>query len=396
MNQSKEIARSGDYQQYPSEPMPPAARKGPVVTLINAMPDPLGSLAAICGIYQGRVTRSLSEISDDQRKYAFQNMLKTVLDGALEVGYFHFLIEGVSRDFTHQAVRNRFSFIAQESLRFAVKEHWAEEIPIPVEIQTDSHQLVWEEVLETAAEGYEELIRNGAPAEVARKLLPMAVTTRYHWVVDLRNLLQEAAKRTCTQAQFEWRIVFSQIAKALREYGHEPGGPNGESMPTSADAWQFAFIADQLRPNCYQTGSCGFMAQFDRGCTIRDRVEIRARHGGNDPSYWDRPFIYDEVSYDLITGAPVVRPRTSEGINPREWAANPGAARLTTPTATEKWAPAEIVEGIEPRYCPKANNEEAHQAHGWEMTVMGMTHGYYCHGLPPTPPCRPIKDNPQA
>lgn len=403
---SKEIVRSGDYYQYPSEPMPLAARKGPVVTLINAMPDPLGSLAAICAMYRGRVVRSLDEVNDAERTDAFRDMLKTVLNGALEVGLFHFLIEGVSRDFTHQAVRNRFSFEAQESLRLAVKKNWPEEIAVPLEIQTDSRQLIWEQVLGTIEEGYEQLVNDGTPAEVARKLLPHAVTTRYHWVVDLRNLLQEAGKRTCTQAQFEWRLVFAQIAKALREYAYKL---KDSRFPTGhPDFWQFEFIANQLRPNCYQTGSCGFMAEFDRGCTIRERVEFRSKAGARDfhdglSEQWRKPLIMDVVEYDEVTGRPFTKLVTSPGIDPSEWAADPGAARATTPIPTSvpvpppaqpeniRWAPIDIARNLELRRC---NTPEAHGEHGWGETAGKMTRGYFCEGR--KFPGRPIRDNPQA
>lgn len=320
---SREIARWGDSQQYYSEPMPEEAKRGPVVTLINATPDPLGSLAAICGIYSGKIYRSLREVKDEDRKAKFQDMMNTVLNGSLEVAQFHFLIEGVSRSFTHQAVRARGAFYAQESLRFAVKENWVDEVHEPPSFANlpEDHmwRAKWKRVLNVINTEYTYLVNDGMPAEEARDLLPHAVTTRYHWVVDLRGLLQEAGKRTCTQAQFAWRLMFAQVAKALREYGR---GSSVYMHTVREDAWQFEFIADQLRPNCFQTGSCGFMAAFDRGCSIRERVEIRAKNGGTDPSQWHKPFLYYATAEDGSRGV-----RASEGINNWEWAADPNAAR---------------------------------------------------------------------
>lgn len=322
---SNEVVKWGDSQQYYSEPMPEQAKKEPVVTLINAMPDPLGSLAVICGIYKGKVYRDRGEVTDEDRLDAFHDMMKTELNGALEVGLFHFLIEGVGRDFTHQAVRDRTSFFGQESLRFAVKKGWTEEVELPPSLQGlkdgGPQVIIWRNALSAARDAYDALVEGGVPAEDARKLLPHAATTRYHWVVNLRTLLREAGKRTCTQAQFEWRIVFSKIAKALREY--RPIGTLGTTgLPIPhGDAWQFQLIADQLRPHCFQAGSCGFMAKFDRDCRIRERVEIRTKNGGIDPSQWHKPFLY----YKDTRQGPVLA--SSDGIEDWEWATDPGAAR---------------------------------------------------------------------
>lgn len=329
MHQGKEVARLGDQHQYYSEPMPEAARHGPVVTLINATPDPLGSIAALCAMYTGRVIRSLSELNDHDRREALDAMLSTELNGALEAAQFHFLIEGVSRDFTHQAVRGRSAFYAQESLRFAVKQMWADEVQLPPSLQgalppDDPRIIAWNTALAQAEDSYQQLVYNGVPAEEARKLLPHAVTTRYHWVCDLRELLHVAGLRTCTQAQFDWRLVMAQIAKALRKYGDSRRLQlDHEVVYHFGDGWQYHLIAEKLRPMCYQRGRCGFMAKFDRSCSIRERVEIRARNGGTDSQYWNRPFMYYDS--DPVTGQPALK--TSGPIKDEEWLTDPSAAR---------------------------------------------------------------------
>lgn len=310
------LVRKADAAQYERAPMPDAARRGPVVTLIDAPVDPLGTLAVIGGIYTGKVRRSKAEVTEDERRAMLADMQATVLDGPLESIQFTFLIEGVGRDFTHQAVRNRFSFFAQESLRFAVAEDWAQEIPLPPSLAAlpqDAPAVgVWRKALNHAEDAYAALIGAGMPAEEARKVLPHAITTRYYWTVSLRTLLQEAGKRTCTQAQFDWRVVFAGVAKALRERGDAPAEYNvpGAFLPMG-DGWQYAAFADLLRPVCYQQGKCGFMAKFDRGCTIRARVDAFAE-AGVPSSEWD----VDEAGSSLAS------------IHPSEWAADPAAARV--------------------------------------------------------------------
>lgn len=311
----QEIARWADSAMFRSEPMPTdAGATGPKVTLLNATPDPLGSLAALCAMYGGKVVRDLASVTDDERRFAYADVTKSKLQGPLEVVQFHFLVEGVTRAFTHQMVRERQAFFAQESLRFAVKEDWVKEIPAPPSIQQDSRQLIWERALDDAAAYYEELIEAGVPAEDARGLLPHAVTTRLHWVVDLRGLLYVAGLRLCTQAQFEWRHVMAGVVNALRQHGHGLyQSPNQDGDTESkADAWQFRLIADSMKPICYQEGKCGFKAKMDRPCSIRERVDGLERIGV-DPSEWGTTMARQ--------GNNMLR------IRPSEWAADPTSAR---------------------------------------------------------------------
>lgn len=334
------LVRTADVAQYERQPMPDAARKGPVVTLIDAPVDPLGTLAVIGGIYSGRIARSKSEVTDEQRRAMLADMQATVLDGPLESIQFTFLIEGVDRAFTHQAVRNRFSFFGQESLRFAVAEDWAQEVPLPPSLAAlpqDAPALgIWRKSLNQSEDNYAALIGAGMPAEEARGVLPHAITTRYYWTVSLRTLLQEAGKRTCTQAQFAWRIVMAGVAKALRERGtaQEAYAVAGERQ-YEADGWQYRAFADLIRPVCYQQGKCGFMAKFDRGCTIRNRVDANERLGRPSVA-WHRE--YDQVDpsevvvgvgpKSVVVDRDGVTPLFIGAIDPAEWAADPGAARV--------------------------------------------------------------------
>jgi thymidylate synthase ThyX len=323
----KAVVGWADAAQYRSEPMPNGGKMA--VTLINVTPDPLGNVAVLCGMYAGKVARSLGEVTDAQRHQAFQDMLQTELNGPLSSVSFLFLVEGVDRAFTHQAVRQQLAFFAQESLRFAVKEDWAAEVPLPPHLagmrDDDPQVRIWRKSLMAVEDAYGALVAAGMPAEEARGLLPHAVTTRYYWSVNLKGLLVEAGKRTCTQAQFHWRQMFGLVAKALREYAGEDEPGNFERF----DGWQLRMIADQLRPHCYQSGSCGFMAKFDRGCSIRARVEENALirrpsaewHLVHDT---DGPDGYSPVEH---LGHVQCEHKYVGPIDPREWAADPGAAR---------------------------------------------------------------------
>jgi len=350
-----ELVRKADAAQYEREPIPAEQRGQIRVRLLNAMPDPYGSVAALCAQYSGKVIRDLSEVSDAERRAVIDDMLATVLNGPLEVAQFHWQIEGVTRSITHQMVRSRASFFAQESLRFAVPTgNWADEIPLPPSITgapAERREFIqeaisgarspddggeswrvfaldaWKDAMINAQNAYERLIELGMPAEEARGVLPHDMPTRIHWVLDLRTLLTEAGKRTCTQAQFPWRMIFAGMANALRTYPRRL-----DDRERDTNGWQFEDIANRLRPVCFQTGSCGFMAKFDRNCSIRARVDAFAKFGVPSSNWGE----------DYLTGRggggnfhPDILPwaRREDGaeiipaINDIEWAANPSAAR---------------------------------------------------------------------
>lgn len=280
---SKDIQRYADVAMYAAEEMPfDVNEQGPRVTLLSMSHDPLGQIAAMSMMYEGKVVRDLGDVTDEQRKHYFEQIQRTHLKAPFEAVQFHFMIEGVTRSFTHQMVRQRTAVYAQESLRFAVKETIDDDVALPPTLRgladDDPRVLVWRKGINAVDDAYSALIAAGVPAEDARGLLPHNITTRLHYITNLRGLQEHAGNRLCTQAQFEWRTVFVRIVEAIRNYD------NGEH----GGQWQYETLADVFRPICYLTGKCEFKASFDRACNIRDRVEANAQNG-IDPIFWNDP-----------------------------------------------------------------------------------------------------------
>jgi flavin-dependent thymidylate synthase len=272
---------------YEAEPMQYAF---PKVTLLSATNDPLGALSAACAMYKGRVIRDLRDLSRSDRIEFWSQVQQTHLKAPLEFIDLHFMIEGVTRAITHQMVRQRTAVYAQESLRFAVKEEIAAR-PGPLISDDDAATTIWVEAVTKVWEAYKSLIANGIPAEEARGLLPHDTTTRLNYKTNLRNLADHLGNRLCTQAQFEWRMVGAGIRQAIWDYKPfpHPEGPN--SIDGWGDPWQFRMIAESaiFRPVCFSMGHCPFHADFDRGCTIRERMdtgrqnEVRDEEWAADP-----------------------------------------------------------------------------------------------------------------
>src|SRR5580765_740390 len=192
----KEVSKWVDEAMYEAAPMQAEERDGkfrvtPKVYLLSATPDPLGAVAAAFRMYAGKPTYSMSHISDDERLWAWEESLKTHLKAPWEFIDLHFFIEGVTRAFTHQIVRQRTAVYAQESLRFAVKEGMAKEIAYPPAIlNNEQARNFWQQTVEGIEQAYNALISMGIPAEDARGLLPHCTTTRLNYKTNFRGLIE--------------------------------------------------------------------------------------------------------------------------------------------------------------------------------------------------------------
>lgn len=347
-----EVAKWADKAMFEAEPLDASA--GPKVYLLWMTPDPLGAIAAACKMYKGEVVRNLRNVNDRERLEYLEQIQKTKLKAPFEFVKFHFLIEGVTRSFTHQLVRQRTAVYAQESLRFAVKSDMPVGLPPSLAgtwdgtepnesgmTHEDQMRAVWDKTLEKVSDAYGTLVDMGMPAEDARGLLPHNVLTRVHYSTDLRALLDHAGNRLCTQAQFEWRLVFAQIAKAIRDADTRnlyPQKRRNQSVPDDAGlshAYMSQELADLFKPVCYQTGKCEFKANFDRACKIRERVDANESIGRPSSEWGNR--------VDLGMPNPVMDPHNPAHkfpwadtemrntiipeIKPGEWLLDPGAAR---------------------------------------------------------------------
>jgi flavin-dependent thymidylate synthase len=215
------------------------------------------------------------------RRYEWEQVAKTHLKAPLEFIDLHFMVEGVTRSFTHQMVRQRTAVYGQESMRFAVKGNLSDEIDLPPTMRDKSQQAdLWRETIAKIEEAYNSLVANGIPAEDARGLLPHATRTRLHYKTNLRNILDTMGNRLCTQAQFEWRMVVAGIVEAIRDFS----SPHYEYE--RSDGWQWRLIADgTFKPVCYTLGHCPFQGDIDRPCSIRERVQ-EGKFDEIDPREW--------------------------------------------------------------------------------------------------------------
>ena len=359
-----EIQKWADVAMFKADEID--ADQGPQVTLLSCNPDPLGTIAAAALMYEGKSVQSLADITDEQRRYYLEQTAKTALAAPLEFVNFHFIISGVTRGFTHQMVRQRTATYTQESTRFAVKEDvpvgrppslegtlpWKEWVAQCAKelfpggwsgdysegtgmindyantraSQAQLWRREWDDCVGDIDAAYNGLVSAGMPAEDARGLLPTNLLTRINYNSSLRGLLEHSGVRLCTQAQFEWRQVWTGIKAAIVEYGKRQYQEDPRFDNVSS-AWQFEELAKVFKPICYQRGSCQFNADVDRACSIKKRVEQFASLG--IPSVrWNEDYVRwpkDAPIFDSSVNPEVV----ISPINESEWMLDPSAARVS-------------------------------------------------------------------
>jgi flavin-dependent thymidylate synthase len=275
-----------DEAMYPAAPISFGGTEvRPRAVLVSMTENPLRVMAAASELYQGGIYDDPRYITNEQAMKWLEGFRASKISAPLEFISLHFYIEGVTRAFTHQLVRQRTAVFVQESMRFAVKKNAAFEVPTPPSLADTTkgapddngmaqwQRNIWDECVEHVAQTYLHLVGSGMPAEEARGLLPTDITTRIHYHTDLRNLVNQAGMRLCSQAQSEWKRVWAQFIKAILNYGPEE------------ERWQQREITKLFKPICYQQGHCGFNGPADRWCVIRDRVNAHST-AGDPPDTW--------------------------------------------------------------------------------------------------------------
>jgi flavin-dependent thymidylate synthase len=127
---------------------------------------------------------------------------------------YTFMIEGVTRAFTHQFVRNRQGSYAQQTMRI-LNVSGFDYVTGP-SIESDPMcNAIYKDVMSTIQAGYDELIKLGANIEDARGLLPTNICTNIVVKYNLRTLSELLASRSSPRTQGEFREVIELMYNEL-------------------------------------------------------------------------------------------------------------------------------------------------------------------------------------
>lgn len=176
-----------------------------LVTLIQATPDPINTIAAIASIcYDSDPKNPLGLV-----KHLYRNGHHSVFEHI----YFTFKIEGISRACSHQLVRHRHCSFTQRSQRYCSEGDFGFVIPPSLDSSYEADE--FENIMLRLQERYESL-QKSIPNEDARYVLPPnACETSLFLSCNLRELIHMSNERLCLRAQWEIRELMKQMVSLV-------------------------------------------------------------------------------------------------------------------------------------------------------------------------------------
>jgi len=154
---------------------------------------------------------------DESDILAELDAIARTIPSAWEFLDYTFLIEGVSRGFTHQFVRGRHASYAQQTMRI-LKVTGMDDEPFPfVTGPTVREELKrnkkYCETMDIISDRYNELIRMGVSIEDARGILPTNIATNIMVKMNLRTFVETVRKRSSPRVQQEYRNVLMDMVR---------------------------------------------------------------------------------------------------------------------------------------------------------------------------------------
>ena len=149
-------------------------------------------------------------------------------------------IEMVIDGYSARVIREWYTHLGGSPTRLQASTRYIDEGDFDYIIPQSMKSQVYSEVMEKISESYKELQTLGVPKEDIAMILPLGMTTKIVDKRNLRNLIDMSHQRMCTRAYWEYRQLFNDICKTLREY---------------SDEWEW--IVDNLFvPKCELFGYC--------------------------------------------------------------------------------------------------------------------------------------------
>lgn len=155
----------------------------------------------------------ISMYSDEKLQKELDYMVDTI-KSSWEFVDATFCIEGVSRGFTHQFVRNRLGSYAQQTMRILDMGGF-KYITGPSISSDEKMQKYYDDAMRDISNAYNRLIAMGAKIEDARGLLPTNISTNIIAKFNLRALSQMMMSRASNRTQSEYRNVLDAMYEAI-------------------------------------------------------------------------------------------------------------------------------------------------------------------------------------
>lgn len=224
------------------------------ISLVNVTPHALETLIFTKNTRLRMTARGLQEIiawPDEKKKQELEYMKGTIQSSWEFVDYI-FMIEGVTRAFTHQLVRHRVGTSFAQQAQRAVDMTNFDHIPGPSIARSPVLVECWDDLMRAISDAYEQMVEDGANRQDARGVLPTNISTNICFKANLRTLHDMGRKRLCVKAQGEFQDVFRAIKAAVVE----------------VHPW----ADDMIQVECGWNGTCIFPSYPVEDCPVKPHV----------------------------------------------------------------------------------------------------------------------------
>jgi flavin-dependent thymidylate synthase len=136
--------------------------------------------------------------------------MSTTIPSSWEFVDLTFVIEGVSRAFTHQLVRTRTASFAQQAMRIVNMSDFDYHTG-PSIVDNVNADGIYAGIMHDISLAYRDLIKAGAKPEDARGVLPTDILTNICMKMNLRSFSDLVKKRSSPRVQSEYAQVLQQM-----------------------------------------------------------------------------------------------------------------------------------------------------------------------------------------
>jgi flavin-dependent thymidylate synthase len=168
-----------------------------------------------------------------EKKLKELEYMANTIPSSWEMCDYTFMIEGVTRAFTHQFVRTRTASYAQQTMRVLdVSEGPGWDYLTGPSIPEKGFEgdacgkstfdpkvargHLYHNIMSVIAAGYKHLIKDGATIEDARGILPTNIKTNIVAKMNMRTFVEMARKRSSPRTQGEYRDVLEAMKEQVR------------------------------------------------------------------------------------------------------------------------------------------------------------------------------------
>ena len=152
----------------------------------------------------------------EEKKLAELEYMANTIPSSWEFVDYVFMIEGVSRAFTHQFVRSRNASYAQQTMRVLNMGEYDFVMTDRIKNNVQARGLV-DIINENIRQAYTQMIEMGIPAEDARGILPTNIATNICAKFNLRAFVDLAKSRTGGRTQNEYqKVMNAMVDEVLR------------------------------------------------------------------------------------------------------------------------------------------------------------------------------------